>query len=177
MAKTAVIFALAALLGGNAHALNKCTDSNTGQVNYSDKPCPGAQIETKMDRPVKPAPRAASNRNAATVVPPPELTGSASQRLSTITAAFENMAADALECKIALQVNNRASMDVVNRCTPHSQQMTHWWPVLFSGLKEISTGDEGQQLLPKLRQATRQAQRVTEYAEFNAIRLTSLANR
>lgn len=44
-----MIFLLAALVVGHAHAMNKCTDSKTGKVNYSDKPCPTAETNTKME--------------------------------------------------------------------------------------------------------------------------------
>jgi hypothetical protein len=39
VAKVALTLALAALLAGNAHALNKCTDPKTGKVSFQDAPC------------------------------------------------------------------------------------------------------------------------------------------
>lgn len=46
-----------ALCAPGAHALNKCTDSKTGKVTYSDTACPSAQSNTKMEW----APKATTN--------------------------------------------------------------------------------------------------------------------
>jgi hypothetical protein len=48
MAKTAVIFALAALLGIDAHALNKCTDPKTGKVSFQDAACAAGQASASV---------------------------------------------------------------------------------------------------------------------------------
>jgi hypothetical protein len=49
MAKVAVIIGLALLVGGNAHALHKCTDAS-GKVTFQDAPCAaGATTAAKID--------------------------------------------------------------------------------------------------------------------------------
>lgn len=73
MAKAAVIFALAALLGGNAHALNKCTDPKSGQVTFQDAPCSqsmtGAKIAPRANGNVIESRRALTQPNASADAP------------------------------------------------------------------------------------------------------------